>query len=189
MTTDSEHKQPWLTITVGLIVLVTTTLYYSAITKQTVIYHSTVGIFEMYSWAVIIVGSFLTVWAYFKLRTFSKMWLLLLVLAGNIGALYYLQDLLKPLPSQFRFSLTNKTNIDLTDLRVIGDEDLRLDDLKKNTTLNFIVRDYSENSDIDLICKLGNKTDTLNLAENRDNSSGYYYDLDITLKDGQLYKQ
>ncbi len=93
------------------------------------------------------------------------------------------------MPYQFRFSLTNKTNFDLTDLRIIGDKELKLDNLEKGKTLNIVFSDYSENSNIDLICRAGNnKTDTLNLAAGMTNSCGYYYDIDITIKDGKLTK-
>lgn len=187
MTTQTNHKYPWLTITVGLIGLVITIAYYNSIINDHVIYYTTVDIFAMYGWTVIIVGSILSVWAYFKLRTFSKLWLLIFVLFCNIATLIYFYSLLKPLPSQFRFSLTNKTNHDLTELHVSGDKVLSLDDLKQSATLDFIVSEYSENSEIDLICMLDNKTtDTLNLASGVTNSCGYYYDLDITLKDGRL---
>ncbi len=190
MSTPTDNKHPWLTITIGLVVLAITIAYYTSIISDHVIYFTTVDIFSMYGWTVIIVGSVLTVWTYFKLKTFSKMWLLLFVLFSNIVTIFYLNSLLKPLPTQFRFSLTNKTKLDLTELHVSGDKALRLEDLKTNATLDFTISDYGENSDIDLICKLGNKTfDTLNLASGMTNSCGYYYDIDITLKDGQLNKE
>lgn len=190
MTTQTDHKHPWLTITVGLIVLAITIAYYNSIIDAYVIYHTTVDIFAMYAWTVIVVGSVLTVWAFFKLRTLSKMWLLLFVFLSNTVILFYFNSLLKPLPYQFRFSLTNETNADLTELSVLGNKILRLDDLKQNETLNFTFQDYNENSSIDLICKVDNKkVDTLNLAAGMTNSCGYYYNLDITLKDGRLNKE
>lgn len=190
MTTQTDHKHPWLTITVGLAVLAITIAYYSSIVNDHVIYYTTVDFFSMYGLIVILVGSVLTVWAYYKLRTLSKLWLLFFVLFGNIATLLYFNSILKPLPSQFRFSLTNKTNVDLTELMVSGDKVLKIDNLKKNATLNFIFRDYSENSSIDLICKVDNKKiDTLNLAAGMTNSCGYYYDIDIILRDGHLNKE
>jgi len=190
MTKQTDHKHPWQTITVGFIVLAITIAYYNSIINDHVIYYTTVDIFAMYAWTVIVVGSILTVWAYFKLRTFSKMWVLLFILFGNIAIVFYFKGLLKPLPSQFRFTLTNKTKVDLTELLVVSNTVLRLSDLKQNETLNFKLRDYSENSDIELICKVDNTMlDTLKLAAGMTNSCGYYYDLDITLKDGRLYKK
>lgn len=93
------------------------------------------------------------------------------------------------MPYQFRFSLTNKTKYNLTDLRVIGDKELKLNNIENGKTLNFAFIDYSENSNIDLICKIDNyKTDTLNLASVMTNSCGYFYDIALTIKNGQLSK-
>jgi hypothetical protein len=189
MTTVRENKQPWTTIIVGLLVLVITTIYYRSVVDDNIIYHTSVDIFEMYGWTVVILGSTLTVWAYIKNKTISKMWLLICVLVLNILAVFYYNRLLKPMPYQFRFSLTNKTNFDLTDLRIIGDKELKLDNLEKSKTLNVVFSDYSENSNIDLICRIdNNRTDTLNLSAGMTNSCGYYYDINLTIKDGKLTK-
>jgi len=93
------------------------------------------------------------------------------------------------MPYQFRFSLTNKTNYDLRELRVVGDKELKLKNIEKGKTLNFAISDYSENSDIDLICKMENdRIYTLNLAAGMTNSCGYYYNIDLTVLHGRLTK-
>jgi hypothetical protein len=189
MTTVKENRHSWATIIVGLAILVVTTIYYKSIVDDNVIYNTSVDIFEMYGWTVVLFGSILTVWAYIKIKTLSKMWLLICILLLNITTVIYFKKLLKPMPYQFRFSLTNNTNYDLTELRVIGDKELKLKNLEKGKTLNFVFSDYSENSDIDLICKMENNgIDTLNLAAGMTNSCGYYYDIDLTIRNGQLTK-
>lgn len=189
MTTEKENKHPWSTIIVGLIILVVTTIYFKSIVNDNIIYHTSVDIFEMYGWTVVVTGSILTILAYIKIKTFSKMWLLIFILLINIMTVIYYERLLKPMPYQFRFSLTNKTNYDLTELRIVGDKELKLKNLEKCKTLCFVFSDYSENSDIDLICKIeNNRIDTLNLAAGMTNSCGYYYDIDLKIINGQLTK-
>lgn len=189
MTTEKEHKHPWATIIVGLVMLAVTTIYYKSIANDNVIYHTSVDIFEIYGWTVVLVGSILTVRAYINFKTLSTMWPLICILLINIMTIMYYKRLLKPMPYQFRFSLTNKTNYDLTELRVVGDKELKLKNIEKDKTLHFVFSDYSENSNIDLICHIENNSiDTLNLAAGITNSCGYYYDIDLTFTNGHLTK-
>ncbi len=93
------------------------------------------------------------------------------------------------MPYQFRFTLNNKTGIDLKDLKIVGNKELVLGDLKSENTLKVAFKDYVENSNIDLICQLSdNNIDTLNLASGMTNSYGYHYNVDLRIESGHLIK-
>lgn len=186
----TESKYPWATIITGFIVLVITVVYYYIISHAYIIYYSTVDIFEWYGWTVIVCGTILTIWAYLKQKVFSRIWLVTLVLFINILTIFYFNRLLEPMPSQFRFSLSNHTNQDLKQLRVVGykvNEEIRIDNLKKGKTINFIYKDNTD--EINLIYKLeNNKIDTLNLGLYMSESCGYYFDINLKMDKGRLMK-
>ena len=93
------------------------------------------------------------------------------------------------MPYQFRFTLNNRTGTDLKDLRIVGNKELVLGDLKSEKTLKVAFKDYVENSSIDLICQLSdNNIDTLNLASGMTNSCGYHYNVDLKIENGHLTK-
>jgi hypothetical protein len=183
----SEH--PWITIIVGLIVLLVTTCYYQSILDDFVIYHGTVELFNIYGWAVVLVGSIFTLWAYFKVKMLSKMWLLISVLTFNILAIYYFAITLKPMPGRVTLKLKNKTESDLTGLLVLYGKELRFDVLEKDKSMDLMLNHYSEDYDIELICKMGNNAlDTISLAKHISNSCGYYDEILLKAENGHLTK-
>ncbi len=158
------QKRPWWTIALGLASLAVTIIYYESIVHSSHVDHSEIDIFEIYGWAVVLVGFTLTVWAFLKIKRLTKLWLLGLIFLGNVFFFYYAFVQVKPLPYQIKFSITNKTNSELTQIKVLGNSGLSFDNLKPNETVNFIYGDYEENSSIELVCNYKNKLDTVYLA-------------------------
>jgi hypothetical protein len=158
------QKQPWWTIAVGLASLAVTIIYYESIVHSSQVDHAEIDIFEIYGWAVVLFGFALTVWAFLKIKRLTKLWLLGLIFLANVFVFYYAFGQVKPLPYQIKFAITNKTNSELTQIKVLGNRELKFDNLKPNATVNFIYSDYEENSSIELVCNYKNKTDAVYLA-------------------------
>jgi len=186
METSKAQRQPWWTIVLGLISLAMTVIYYRSIVYSAQVGHAEIDVFEMYGWTVVLFGFALTVWAFLKIKRLTKLWLLGLTFLANVFVFYYAFGQVKPLPYQIRFSLTNKTNLELTQMKVLSDRQFSLENLSPNATIKFIYCDYAENSSIELVCNYKNKVDTVYLAGGMTNGISEQFKIILTDKNGNL---
>src|SRR5688572_6179522 len=168
-----KKNTTWLTISLGLVGLVATYLIANFLLNENPICHDTKDIFQFYGIAVIIIGGGLTVWTLDKDKVIGRLLLPLTIYAANIFLIYIFFQRISPLPYQLRFTLTNNTNSDLTNIRIAGTKVLKLEGLKNGDSTEFVFNDYEENSTIDLFCTRNNNFDTLNLASGMTNGCGF----------------
>lgn len=184
--TSKAQRQPWLTIVLGIVSLVVTVIYYKSIVHSTQITYGEIDIFETYGWTIVLFGFVLTVWSFIKIKRLNKLWLLGLIFLANVFVFYYAFDQVKPLSYQIRFSLTNKTNLELTQMKILSDRQFSLNNLSPNATINFIYSAYSENSSIELVYNYKNKMDTIYLTSVVTNGIGEQLKIALTDNKGNL---